>query len=147
MKLPVVLSSSEADSKTVDAFLDDRIFEFNAAATGYSDGSLLAGTVRTAQGEIVAGFSGHTWGAYCELAYVWVHEAYRGQGLGTRLLHAAEAEAQSRGCEQVVLSTHSFQAPGFYERLGYGRLFALEGVPRGHQKVFYAKTLQGEDGA
>ena len=147
MKLQVVLSSSEAECNTLGSFLDDRIYEFNAAATGCSDGRLMAGAIRNPQGEVVAGFSGHTWGAYCELSYVWVHQAYRGQDLGQQLVQAAEAEAKARGCEQVVLSTHSFQAPGFYERLGYKRLFALEDVPRGHQKVFYAKRLQGENGA
>jgi GNAT superfamily N-acetyltransferase len=147
MKLQVMLSSSEAECKALDSLLDDRIYEFNAEVTGQFDGRLLAGAIRTAQGEVVAGFSGHTWGAYCELSYVWVHESYRGQDLGSQLVQAAEAEAKLRGCEKVILATHSFQAPGFYERLGYERLFALEDVPRGHQKVFYTKQLQGENGA
>lgn len=142
MKLRVVLSGSEAECKALDSLLDERIYEFNAAATGCHDGKLLAGSILTPQGDVVAGFSGHTWVACCELAYVWVHASQRGRGLGSQLMQAAEAGARSRGCEQLVLSTHSFQATGFYERLGYRRLFALDGVPRGHQKVFYAKRLQ-----
>jgi len=147
MKLNVVLSGSEAECEEVNTFLGDRIYEFNAAVTGHTDGKLLAGTIRTEQGDVVAGFSGHTWGMYCELTYLWVHESYRGQNLGGQLVQAVEAEATSRGCERILLSTHSFQAPGFYERLGYQRLFVLEDVPHGHQKVFYSKRLRGQNGA
>jgi hypothetical protein len=74
-------------------------------------------------------FSGHTWGGCCELSYVWVHERHRGRGLGALLLRSAEAEAVARGCVQVVLATHSFQAPAFYERMGYQRRHTIEGRP------------------
>jgi GNAT superfamily N-acetyltransferase len=137
----------EAQCEALESFLVERIYEFNARATGYDDGRLLAGAVRNEQGEIVAGFNGHTWGACCELSHVWVHEQYRGQGLGKALLAAAEAEASSRGCVQIVLATHSFQAPGFYERMGYERKYALEGRPQGHSQLIYAKRLRGKDGA
>jgi ribosomal protein S18 acetylase RimI-like enzyme len=49
-------------------------------------------------------------------------------------------------CGQVLLSTHSFQAPGFYERLGYEREASIEGYPKGHANVFYLKKLAREDG-
>jgi GNAT superfamily N-acetyltransferase len=88
-------------------FLDDQINEFNFAATGYTDGALLASFVRDEQGAIVAGVYGWTWGGCCEIRYLWVHELRRGQGYGSRLLEAAEHEAKRRGCAQVVLDTHS----------------------------------------
>ena len=125
----------------MDSFLAQRIHEFNTAATGYFDGRLLAGSVRDDAGEVIAGFNGHTWGGCCEIAHVWVHENHRGQGLGIALVHAAEAEALHRGCRQVILMTHSFQAPEFYERLGYVRKYTIDDRPMGHSQIVYGKRL------
>jgi hypothetical protein len=46
------------------------------------------------------------------------------------------------GAVQVVLATHSFQAPGFYERLGYERRYVIEGRPTGYADIIYVKALQ-----
>jgi len=134
----------ESQCQSLESFLADRIYEFNSKTTGYLDGRLLAGSIRNDAGEIIAGFSGHTWGGCCEISHLWVIESMRGQGLGRRLLEAAEAEALRRGCEQVVLSTHSFQAPEFYKRLGYQEVFAIEGRPRGYSNIIYIKQLRRE---
>ena len=134
------LCRDEAECQQLGAFLEDRIYEFNVQATGYDDGRLLAGCIRNDAGDVIAGFNGYTWGGCCELTNVWVHEHHRGQGLGTMLLRSAEAEAIARGCVRIVLATHSFQAPGFYERLGYQRRAAIEGRPRGFQDLVYVKA-------
>ena len=136
----------ESRCREIEAFLADRIYEFNVKATGYADGRLLAGTIQDDTGEIIAGINGYTWGGCCEITNLWVHERHRGQGLGKALVHAAESEAVRRGCEQVVLLTHSFQAPKFYEHLGYNRKYAIEGRPRGHADIVYVKRLNRENG-
>lgn len=141
MRPEVIPCRDDAECQELGAFLADRIYEFNANATGYVDGRLLAGCVRTAAGDIIAGFNGHTWGGCCELSQLWVHERHRGRGLGTLLLRSAEAEAVARGCVQVVLTTHSFQAPGFYERMGYESKYAIDGRPKGHADIIYVKVF------
>jgi GNAT superfamily N-acetyltransferase len=141
MQYKVIPLPDEAQCNELESFLIERIYEFNAKVTGYDDGRLLAGEIRNEQAEIIAGFNGHTWGGCCELSHVWVHELYRGRGLGEALLVSAEAEAISRGCVQIVLATHSFQAPGFYERMGYERKYALKGRPQGYFQFIYSKML------
>ena len=136
----------ECECQQLESFLVERIYEFNARVTGYFDGRLLGGQLRNEAGEVIAAFNGHTWGGCCVLAHLWVHESQRGRGLGRALVQAAEAEAVRRGCEQIVLSTHSFQAPVFYERLGYERQAVIRGQPRGHANVVYAKRLKGQGG-
>ena len=145
MRPKAVKLHDESRCREIDSFLADRIHEFNGKATGYLDGRLLAGTIQDATGEITAGINRHTWGGCCEITHVWVHERHRGQGLGKALVRAAESEAVRRGCEQVVLMTHSFQAPGFYEYLGYKRTYAIEGRPKGYADIVYVKRLKGKD--
>jgi GNAT superfamily N-acetyltransferase len=80
-----------------------------------------------------------TWGGCGYIELLWVRDGQRGSGLGARLLAAAEAEIRRRGCDQVVLSTHSFQAPGFYARLGYQECGRTPGYPRGHDEIHLLK--------
>lgn len=133
-----IFSSDNAD---LASFLGDRLYEFNADATGIRDGELLWASITDEAGAIVAGISGHTWGGCCEIGRLWVEASQRGKGFGSALMTAAEAEAVRRGCTQVVLSTHSFQAPAFYEKLGYERLASIPNYPRGHEHVLYIKDL------
>ena len=127
--------------RELTAFLGDRIYEFNVSATEVSDGQLMAFTVRDANKEIIAALSGHTWGRTCEIVNLWVAERYRKQGIGTRLLESAESEAMQRKCEQLVLTTHSFQAPDFYIRFGFETCGAVEDYPVGHRYLVMRKSL------
>jgi GNAT superfamily N-acetyltransferase len=122
-------------------FLGDRLYEFNVKATGIADGREMAVLLRDADRRIIAGLYGWTWGGCAFVDRLWIDEGRRRRGLGTRLMHAAESEARKRGAFQMLLHTHSFQAPAFYERLGFERVAALDEYPRGHQDVFMRKSL------
>jgi GNAT superfamily N-acetyltransferase len=124
-------------------FLEDRIYEYNVAATGIGDGRWLGVLVRDQSGTVVAGLSGTTWGGCCKVRDVWVREDLRRRGMGTRLLDAAEAEARRRGCVQVLLSSHSFQAPDFYRNRGFEVVAVIEDDPVGYREVYLRKRLEG----
>lgn len=88
---------------------------------------------------------GGLWG---KCAYDWlfveflaVPEAYRGAGHGAALMKEAEAIARARGCVGIWLDTYSFQARGFYEKLGYAVFGAIDDFPIGHQRFFLRKRL------
>jgi ribosomal protein S18 acetylase RimI-like enzyme len=136
---PIVLSVGEAPE--IQAFLAERIYEFNAKATGYFDGETYSATLRDDSGVICAGISGYTWGGCCYVSYLWVGESERGRGLGTALLAAAEGHAKTKGCVVVFVATHSFQAPAFYERMGYERQALVRDHPPGHSSMVFAKRL------
>lgn len=121
--------------------LGERLYEFNVAASGIGDGRELAIFVRDDDRRIIAGLYGWTWGGCAFIDRLWIDEPLRRHGLGTRLMQAAENEARARGAFQMLLATHSFQAPAFYERLGFERVGALDHYPRGHQDIFMRKRL------
>lgn len=121
-------------------FLHDRIDEFNADATGYRDGRWLHLEVRDGD-DLVGGVHGWTWGGSAWIDVLWVRADRRATGLGSRLLARAEAEAVARGCAQVALNTHTFQARPFYERHGYEVVGLLTDHPVGHGDYTMRKRL------
>ncbi|MFF8291495.1 GNAT family N-acetyltransferase [Streptomyces sp. NPDC016309] len=132
------------EDKELAARLDAELTAFNRAATGASDeAGLSVRATDDATGEITGGLTGWTWGGLAGVSMVWVREDRRGTGLGTRLLRAAEEEARRRGCDRVIVSSFSFQAPAFYRRLGYVETGRSEGFPGGNVDVHFYKPLDG----
>jgi GNAT superfamily N-acetyltransferase len=130
-----------ADGDGLRECLEAEINAFNVAATGYADAGLLCVAAREDGGELCGGLSGWTWGGCGYVEFLWVREDHRGSGLGTRLVAAAEDEARRRGCGQLALSTHSFQAPGFYARRGYAECGRTSSYPRGFDQIHLVKQL------
>jgi ribosomal protein S18 acetylase RimI-like enzyme len=122
-------------------FLEERLYEFNIAATGISDDELLVIRLRGADGEVVGGAFGWTWGGTCFLRHLFIPAGLRRRGLGTRIMRLIEAEAVARGCAQIVLDTHDFQAPAFYGRLGFSVIGTVDDYPRGHRHLTLRKRL------
>jgi GNAT superfamily N-acetyltransferase len=137
---PITLHAGDATD--VEAVLIERIIEFNARATGYFDAEAFSATQRDEGGVIRAGICGHTWGGCCYVSYLWIDERERGRGRGSALLLAAEEHARTKHCVVMLLSSHSFQAPGFYERHGYERQAIIHDHPVGYTSVFLAKRLR-----
>ena len=94
-----------------------------------------------AAGRKLAGLVGETHGNWLTVEYLWVSEVLRGRGVGRSLLKQAEAEAKKRGCRYAFLNTFHFQAPAFYEKLGYREVFALENYPLTGKRHYLTKKL------
>ena len=76
-----------------------------------------------------------------EIASLWVDEKLRGQGLGQKLMEMAEAEGKKRGATFAYANTFTWQAPGFYEKLGYKLYGKLEDFPVGNSLSYYRKSI------
>jgi len=72
---------------------------------------------------------------------LWIADKYRGKRHGTALMKKAESEARKRGIRNVFLNSFSFQAPGFYQKLGYREFGRLDNFPPGHHRSFLTKAL------
>lgn len=92
-------------------------------------------------GRLIGGLWGRTSWEWLHIELLYVSEESRCCGWGTKLIRAAEAEAIDRGCHGAWVDTYSFQARGFYERLGYAIFGSLDNYPAGQQRFFLQKTL------
>jgi GNAT superfamily N-acetyltransferase len=137
---PRLTLSDQPDEANV-SYVQNQLHSYNVRATGYTDYRPLAVFARDPAGAIIAGLTGFTWGGALKIEYLWVHEAWRSHGLGSRLIDTAECEARARGCQRAVLDTHSFQAPGFYPKLGYTACGVAEDWPVGYSQVCFQKRL------
>ncbi|GLV60608.1 N-acetyltransferase [Dictyobacter sp. S3.2.2.5] len=89
-------------------------------------------------GKLLGGLVGRTHAIpqWLEISIMWVDESMRRHGLGRRLMEEAEREARQRGCHYARVATGNFQAPAFYQKMGYRLYGKLENCPPG-ETVFY----------
>jgi len=92
------------------------------------------------EARIAAGLAGETYCGWLFVKYLWVSDGLRGRGVGRELMARAEDRARERGCHSAWLETFSFQARGFYEKLGYEEFGRLD-YPPDHHKHFMRKRL------
>ena len=121
--------------------LQERLYEFNTRAAGIADGELFGLFLRAADGAVIGGAYGWSWGGTCHLRYLFIPDDMRRQGHGTRLMAAVEKEARARCCVQIVLETHDFQAPEFYRKLAFEIAGVVQDYPRGHRLLTMVKRL------
>jgi GNAT superfamily N-acetyltransferase len=96
---------------------------------------------RDEAGTIVGGALGEIGCGWLYITVLGVQEEWRGQGLGTLLLQAAEQEAQKRSTIGVYLETIEFQAREFYERNGYKVYAVQENYPIGFKRFYMQKLF------
>ncbi|MGC0151964.1 GNAT family N-acetyltransferase [Chromobacterium vaccinii] len=140
MQYRTVLSDvAEAETR---AAIVAPLVAYNDAQVGSADHRPLVIRVEDESGRTVGGLWGYTRYGWLYTELLAAPADARGQGLGRRLMEEAEAEARARGCVGAWVDTHSFQAPGFYEGLGYRRFGELDDYPPGHSRVFFRKRLK-----
>lgn len=137
------LSVHDHPDKAAAEVVDQGLGEANERAAPLDEVVPLQCFVRAADGRVVGGAVGRTWGACSELLQLWVDPALRQQGLGGRLLRAFEQRAVERGCRVCYLDTFSFQAPAFYRAHGYEAGLSIEGFGHGIVKHTMLRRLAG----
>jgi GNAT superfamily N-acetyltransferase len=123
--------------------LAKKLMDFNEVRSGHPHDyrSLTIFVTHPETNELLGGLWGGTSYSYLHIELLYLPEDLRSTGLGRRLIAQAEHEAIHRGCSGVWLDTFSFQARGFYERLGYTIFGAFEDYPPGHSRFFLRKDF------
>jgi GNAT superfamily N-acetyltransferase len=136
LKLSQAPSAAEFDA--IYRALDDD----TARIAGPARWQPFAVLLHDASGSIVGGLWGRIVYSWLMIEMLFVPEPMRHRGFGSALIGAAEAEARRRGCVGMQVSRFDFQAPSFYERLGFTVFGVQEGLPPGHRCFFLSKTLE-----
>jgi GNAT superfamily N-acetyltransferase len=92
--------------------------------------------------EVLGGLYGATVYGQLKIELLYLPESMRGHDVGRKVMEMAESEAERRGCDAAWLETFSFQARGFYERLGYVVFGSYGDFPVGHTLYFMKKALR-----
>ena len=125
--------------------IDDALGEYNKPFLRDPTYAYFGIFVREETGMIHAGLIGHIYAGWLFVNLLWVHADLRRRGIGQGLLAEAERYAVGLGCHSAWLDTFSFQAPGFYQKLGY-TVFGTLDYPPDHKRFFLQKRLQPSAG-
>ncbi|HEX3221177.1 MAG TPA: GNAT family N-acetyltransferase [Nocardioides sp.] len=132
--------------------LTDRLVEHNQSASEafplrFEEDNLRARAVQAyatdEAGRLIGGCTGNTveiW-QWLTVDTMWVDSSRRRQGIGRTLLDAVEDQARARNCRWAKLNTWEFQAPDFYQRLGYVVYGRELDYPPGHINYLMRKDL------
>jgi len=128
------------EQKLID-YLDKQIADFNWENWEVQERKPLAVQIKNAQGEVVAGAAGRSFGNWLQLNTLWVSENLRGQDIGSQILKSFEDAGKKRGCVTCLLDTLNFQAMPFYEKYGYETQWIQEKYPKTGCKYYMTKQL------
>lgn len=80
------------------------------------------------------------WGAL-HIKYILVEESYRGSKIGSKLMETALAFGQSHNCPFAFVETMSFQALGFYQKMGFVLEYTRSGYAQNTSFHYLRKDL------
>lgn len=92
--------------------------------------------------ENLGGLHGEIIGSAYIVKYFWLHQKIRGQGFGSEIISKFSEEARKNSASGIFLETYSFQAPNFYQKLGFketGRFTNF--LQPGIDKIFMEKKF------
>jgi GNAT superfamily N-acetyltransferase len=132
------LSFKNNPSPEVRSILGKKIDEFNSRTVPFEH-ERFAFLLHDAADCLVGGLSGILYWDWLFVDALWVDHVRRRTGLGRELMKHAETYAIAKGCHSAWLDT--FQACGFYEKLGYKVFGVLDDYPVGQRRWFLKKDL------
>lgn len=138
--MAILTVSADIEGEIQD-LIGNGLDEYNVGKAGPYNTEDLWIVARDDAGRVEAGLKAKSEYSWLFVDWLWVDPGRRGTGLGAELLGKAEEIARERGCLGVYLETATFQAPGFYKRLGYQEVGRIEDFPPGHAMVWLKKVL------
>lgn len=130
---------SEAPERADHDVILEALAACEEEAAGPLDIKPLAILIKDPDGGTIGGLWGRSLLRWLNVELLHVPRGVRGHGLGEEIMQGAEAIARARGCIGIWLDTCDFQAPGFYEKLGFEPFGTLDDTPPGRRRIFRRK--------
>ena len=115
--------------------------KFNESFTGAVFRETISSFVKDDSGKIVGGILGEINWNWMHIQGLWIDESVRNDGWGLKILSQMEEYALSKTTTNIRLETTTFQALGFYVKVGYSVFGELSNMPDGHTSYFLQKQL------
>lgn len=134
-----------SDKAAIARTIENRLLQSLAAENAQSVNEDFVLKAADDSGRLLGGLQASTSYHWLLIKTLWVDDAVRGSGLGSRLVELAEHEARRLGCHGAWLDTSNERAHAFYLALGYkdfGILANRQDQPlSGHRRWFMQKEL------
>jgi GNAT superfamily N-acetyltransferase len=128
-------------ARAVSRKLWDGLVRFNRKSAGAFRYSRTVLAVKDDSGRVLGGAILQSYWKETYVELLWLSDRARRKGYGRQLMQEAERRARRRGSRLIHLNTYSFQAPGFYEKLGFRRFGGMSGSPPGASRHYYVKHV------
>lgn len=125
-------------NKIIEKEIHNKLIEYNKDYAQYieeisyyieEDGKNIGGVVATALGKTL------------EIDFLFLDKEYRGKGYAKKIMLKLEEEAKKMDIIKIILNTYEFQAPEFYEKLGYKTFCKLENAWEEYDKFYFYKEI------
>ena len=134
--------------KRIETF-DDSIGEFiNEEFSQYGEKSGLAlnyddfcFVAENKDGQITGVITGHAYYNEVHISNLIIKAGCRRNGLGKKLVETVEETYSGKEYEKITVSTYGFQAPEFYQKLGYTVEFIRDDKEPKLRKYFLSKPI------
>jgi GNAT superfamily N-acetyltransferase len=122
--------------------VDEKFSKHGFEATGFDEPIIRTAFVAK-DGETFAGcVTANILWKTLHIRFMFVEAPYRGKKLGTALIGKALEYGKANGCAVAFVDTLSFQARGFYQKLGFELEFARTGLAHGVSLYYLKKDLR-----
>ncbi len=135
----------ESENPPSRAIIKNGVMDYNKRFLGDWKPSAFSLYIRNAEGTLIAGVCGDYIHAYTRINWAWVHEDFRGRGVGKRALNAVEEFAKTKGCRYLQLDTMDFQARPFYQKLGFWIVATLPNWINGYDCYIMRKDILSKE--
>ena len=138
MKIQII----ETDDSKVSQEIFENLKLYNISNIGPANQQGITVSIHDDSNKLMGGIVGFSQWDWIYIKLLWVDEKHRGKKLGATLVKEIEKVAINRNCKGIYLDTFDFQAPLFYEKMGFILFGEIKDYPvTGKKKYFYKKNF------